>query len=220
LNKTVAHRGLGGLVAQGLASFDANQMRYFLGDRVYAWATRAHERFALAERVPPYLRSLADELGDTLYFSVRRADEAVCYARAEGSYPIKTLTLNIGDRRPLGVGSGPLAIVTYQDDAEIERLIVQHREARAAFRFSDGMLREAIAKTREVGYACMEGHLINGMTGLGVPLRNPAGRVVAALSIAAIEARLDASRRADVIRRLKEEASLMEDELGAVLAEI
>lgn len=220
LNKTVAHRGLAGLVTHGLATYDVNQTRYFLGDRVFAWASKAHERFVLAERVQPYLRLLADELGDTIYFSVRRADEAVCYARAEGSYPIKTLTLNIGDRRPLGVGSGPLAIVAYQHDKEIERLIQTHSAARAAFRFTDDMLREEIAKTREAGYACMEGHLINGMTGLAVPLRNPAGCVVAALSIAAIEVRLDSTRRAAVVRRLKEASLLMGSELGPVLAEI
>jgi DNA-binding IclR family transcriptional regulator len=82
------------------------------------------------------------------------------------------------------------------------------------------MLREEIAKTREAGYACMEGHLINGMTGLAVPLRNPAGCVVAALSIAAIEVRLDSTRRAAVVRRLKEASLLMGSELGPVLAEI
>ncbi len=43
--------------------------------------------------------------GVTVFASVRDAMAAICIGRAIGRFPIRTLTLGVGDRRPLGVGS-------------------------------------------------------------------------------------------------------------------
>jgi DNA-binding IclR family transcriptional regulator len=220
LSKTVAHRCLAGLVAHSLAVYEPDNGRFFLGDRILAWVTQAQERFDLAERVKPHLRRLADKLTDTIYFLVRRGDEAICYGRAEGSFPIKTLTLNVGDRRPLGVGSGPLGIAAFLPDTEVERLIAQHSAAREKFRFSDDMLRSEIAQARKVGYSHMEGHLIKGMSGVGVPIRNESGIPVASMTVAAITPRLEPPRRLEVVARLKSEAALLETELRLLLGKL
>jgi DNA-binding IclR family transcriptional regulator len=220
LGKTVAHRCLAGLVAHGLAIYEPDSAHFFLGDRIFAWVTKAQERFALAERVKPHLRRLADELADTIYFFVRRGDEAICYGRAEGSFPIKTLTLNVGDRRPLGVGAGPLAIAAFLPNAEVNRLIREHSAAREKFRFSDGMLKDEVATARKVGYSHMEGHLIKGMSGVGVPIRNESGMPLASMSVAAITPRLEPPRRLEIVARLKSEAALIETELKSFLAKL
>jgi DNA-binding IclR family transcriptional regulator len=220
LNKTVAHRCLNGLVANGLATFDADTSRFFLGDRIFAWVARAHERFEIAERAQPYIESLAAELADTLYFSLRRGDESICFGRAEGSFPIKTLTLNVGARRPLGVGGGSLAIAAFQDDAEVARLTREHSAARLTFRYTDDMFRDDIVKARAEGFASTEGYFIKGMTGIGVPIRNRAGKPVASISIAAITVRLEQPRRHIVVERLQSVATKMESELEPLFAEL
>ena len=43
LSKTVAHRGLAGLVAHGMATYENESARFFLGDRLFAWVGRAGE---------------------------------------------------------------------------------------------------------------------------------------------------------------------------------
>lgn len=220
LNKTVAHRGLAGLVAHGMATYENESARFFLGDRLFAWVGRAGERFELAERAKPYLLKLAEELEDTIYFAIRRGDESVCYGRAEGSFPIKTLTLNVGDRRPLGIGSGSLAIAAYQDDAEVERLIREYSAARARFKRADALIRDDVRRAREEGFSLTEGYFIEGMTGVGVPIRNSHGIAVASLSVAAISKRLELPRRQQVAARLKVEAALMERELSLLFAQL
>ena len=220
LNKTVAHRGLAGLVAHGLASYEADSARFFLGDRLFAWVGKSQQRFELAERAKPYLDKLADELEDTIYFAIRRGDESVCYGRAEGSFPIKTLTLNIGDRRPLGIGSGSLAIAAYQDDVEVERLITEYSAARAKYKRADDLIRDDVKRARADGYSLTEGYFIDGMTGVGVPIRNSRGVVVASLSMAAISRRLEAPRRQSIAHRLAEEAALMEADLQLLFDQI
>ncbi|MDR3399413.1 MAG: IclR family transcriptional regulator [Pandoraea sp.] len=220
LNKTVTHRCLAGLLAHGLASYDQEHSRFFLGDRVFAWTSQAAERFALSERVKPYLESLASAFEDTIYFLIRRGDYAVCYGRAEGVFPIKTLTLSVGDRRPLGVGSGSLAIAAGLQDEEVERLVQEQSPIREKFRFSDDMLRAEVKKARSAGFASMDGHLIVGMSGVAVPILDPAGRPVAAVSVAAIASRLEEPRRTEVVARLKVEAAAIEKDLASLLSDL
>jgi DNA-binding IclR family transcriptional regulator len=223
MSKTAAHRCLAGLVAYGMAAFDAESSRYFLGDQILAWAGMAEERFELASRIKPYLGRLADELHDTVYFSVRRGDEAVCYGRSVGDFPVKTLTLRVGDHRPLGVGSGSLAILAFVPDEEIERVMREHASTRAEFPLTDELLRTKIEEARVAGYTHMEGYLvqrIQGMRGVGVPVRDRSGRCVASFSLAAIAERLEQPRLTEVATRLRREAGIVADELSELLAEL
>ncbi|MCC8193299.1 MAG: helix-turn-helix domain-containing protein, partial [Deltaproteobacteria bacterium] len=100
LKKTVVHRALAGLTAHGLAIHDPATSRFYIGDKIFAWKHKARERFALAERTRPYLENLAADILDTVYFSLIRGDDAICYCRVEGSFPIRSLTLEAGSVRP------------------------------------------------------------------------------------------------------------------------
>jgi DNA-binding IclR family transcriptional regulator len=217
LSKTAAHRCLAGLVAYGMASYDDESSLFFLGDRILAWVGLAEGRFAIADRVKPYLQDVADRSGDTVYFSVRRGDESVCYGRCVGSYPIKTLTLNFGDRRPLGVGSGSLAIMAFLDDAEQERIMRQRAADRSAYPISDGVLQTMIGQARQDGFALMNEYLIPGMSAVGVPIRDRKGAVKAALSVAAITSRIEPPRREELLEYLRSAARRIEDELPELL---
>ncbi len=217
LSKTVAHRCLAGLTAYGLASFEKDEGRFFLGDRLFAWTVIAGERYELAGRVAPYLRRLAEETEDTAYFLLRRGDEAVCYGRAEGAFPIKTLTLKVGDKRPLGIGSGPMAIMAFLSDAEINRLMQTQAAARKRFGISDESLRQMIAVARTNGYTTFGEQLIKGMGGVGVPVRNSEGKPVAAFTIAAIASRMEPERRKQLAKALRRTAALIEQECQHLL---
>ena len=70
------------------------------------------------------MRRLAERTQDTVFLSARDRDEAVCLERVIGDYPIKTLTLSIGDRRPLGVGAGSLALLSALSDRAAEGNVV------------------------------------------------------------------------------------------------
>lgn len=217
LSKTAVHRCLAGLTAHGLATLEEDEGRFFLGDRLFAWAATAGGRYEIAERIVPYLRRLAEQSEDTAYFMLRRGNDAVCYGRAEGAFPIKTLTLNIGDLRPLGIGSGPLAIMSFLEPVEIDRLMRTQAAARKRFGLSDDTLRELIAEARANGYSSFGEFLIKGMGALGVPVRNAKGEPVAALSIAAISTRLEPARRGKLVRWLRETASVIQNECRHLL---
>ena len=56
------------------------------------------------------------------------------------------------------------------------------------------LLRKRVARARKRGYALNDGQIMSAMWAVGVPVRDGAGQVVAALSIAAITERMQGAR--------------------------
>ncbi|MEZ5936453.1 MAG: IclR family transcriptional regulator [Alphaproteobacteria bacterium] len=217
LGKTSCHRALAGLVAHGLADQDEESGHFFLGLRLLGWAARSTRRYGLSRFIAPCLDRLAQMSEDTVYFSLLSGNEAVCVDRREGAYPIKTLTLGIGDRRPLGIGSGSLALLAAQPKERVETIIRTHTTERQRYAIDDVALRRKVKETQEVGYALIDGEIIPGMAAVGMALRDAQGRGIAALSVAAISQRMTTERRASIADLLQEEIARIECEAGAHL---
>lgn len=222
LGTATIHRLLNGLVAHGFVDHDKPNNRYFVGLRMVSWMAAATERYGLAPYADGALERLCIETEDTVYFSLISGHDAVCVDRREGSYPIKTLTLASGDRRPLGVGAGSLALLAFQPDDFVDEVIAADGERRQAAGIGTDALKGFIAATRDKGFALNEGHLIAGMSGVAVPVRDHQTRAVAAVSVAAITTRLSGERLDDVVAKLKRAAETIEtgaaDILGSPLA--
>ena len=70
---------------------------------------------------------------------------------------------------------------------------------------------------RAQGFAVNDGHIVSAMNAVGVPVIDPAGRVVAALSIAAIRERMAPPRLADLVALLQAEAVALGQGMSARL---
>jgi DNA-binding IclR family transcriptional regulator len=223
LNKTTTHRLLAGLAANGLADHDAESGRFFVGMRLLSLADAAKRRFRLAALVEPVLVRLCQQTEDTLTLVVRSGDEAVCLDCREGAFPIKVLTLHAGDRRPLGIGAGSLALLAFLPDPEVERILVQHALARSPFPFDDAQIRRMIVAARKNGYAYNDVHVFAGMEAItdmaavGMPIMTSDGLPVAALHLTAITQRLEPPRRDNIVAALRREARQIEASFAPVL---
>jgi DNA-binding IclR family transcriptional regulator len=213
--KGTTHRLLSALVEAGFAFQDPVTRRYRLGAGMTVLA-RIGQQHDVGAAAIPYLERLAKETSDTVYVSVREGPAAICVGRQVGSFPIRTLSLNVGDRRPLGVGSGALALLAFLPDGEVE-LALRHNER--WFREFDGYdvayVRKAAAKSRRNGFAFVDGRIVAGMNALGVPVSDGTGNVVAALSLAAISDRVSGDRLAGLVKTLRKEAIRFGNALSA-----
>jgi DNA-binding IclR family transcriptional regulator len=222
LGKTTAHRLLNGLADQGLIDFDEDSGRFFMGMKMLAWAAAARNRFNIARMAEPALASITRETEDTAYLIGRSGDFAVCLDCWEGTFPIKVLTLRIGDRRPLGIGAGSLALLAALPDADVTRILAQQAGNRSQYTFSDERLREMVAETRRNGYAYNDTHVlkdmagVTGMAAIAVAVRRADGAPVAALHTTSITARLAQPRRDEIARMLKTESRKLESHLQPV----
>jgi DNA-binding IclR family transcriptional regulator len=223
MGKSTTHRILTGMAAGALVEQDLESGRYFVGLKMLAFAHAARDRFAFSRLAEPALERLAQQTQDTVFLVARSGDESVCLDCRAGSFPIKVLTLNVGDRRPLGIGAGSMAMLAGLADDEVERILASQVDIRAHYQIDDIHLRSMLAATRRDGYAYNNIHVLPGlesapgMAGIGVPLRRADGRPVAALLITAITARLDGPRRDTVVASMQQEAALLEEQLKPLL---
>jgi len=146
LGTSVVHRLLAGLAAHGFVEFDKASNRYHVGLQMVRWAASSTERYGLAPFVGESMERLAQETEDTVYFSLVSGLDAVCVDRREGDYPIKTLTLNVGDRRPLGVGSGSMALLAFQAEEIIADVLENDDERRREYGMDSDYIRTAMLK--------------------------------------------------------------------------
>ena len=215
LNKATTHRILNALVAEGFAAQDGQTRNYFLGFELVALGIAANPRYGIAQIAKPFVTKLAEELGDTIYLSVRSRDDAVCVMREVGSFPIKTLTFPPGARTPLGLGSGSVVLLAFLSEAERTRIIREtvQRLQGSEQAISEAELTENVKRTRKNGYASVGNYIVNGMRAIAMPIHAPDGTVTAAISVASIEQRLDGKRLQQALKVLQRERAALEQRL-------
>ncbi len=208
LPSSTCFRMLRRLEREGMVERHPVTRKYALGPLIYELGLLARPRFQLAELCEETLAALAESTQDTVYLSERRGLEAVCSARALGGYPVKALTLDVGIRRPMGIGAGGLAILCALPPAEAEEIIAAQADRYAKLStLNADQVREAVAAGRERGYAFLDAAVYPGTAAVGVAI--PSQVPQAAISVAAISSRLDAGRREHVAAQLQRHALLL-----------
>lgn len=217
LSKPTAHRLLTGLRNLGLIDYDEKTRLFHPGLKIYRMGLASAARFDLVQMAQPCMTALAQETGDTVYLSLRSGDSALCVARELGSFPIRTLTLEVGNYRPLGLGAGSLALLAALPDAEADEVMLRNREKLASHpNFDTANLRALVRQTREQGFSLNNGLMLPEMVAIGVIVRDIAGRPAAALSIASITSRMQPERRESIVALMTRQARALEQALGLV----
>ncbi|WP_144629835.1 IclR family transcriptional regulator [Bordetella genomosp. 13] len=203
LGKSTTHRLLAALVEAGLVYQDVESKRYRLGSAIALLGANAVAQ-AYTSACQRALEDIARVSGDTVFSSVIEGSGAVCIGRVLGGYPVRTLVLDVGDRRPLGVGAGSLALLAALDDAAIERILERNLKWLADYpNYSVESIRDQVRATRANGYAFMPGQIVSGICAIGVAVVDRDGRPLCALSISAIADRMGDDRLpvlADLLR--------------------
>lgn len=217
LARPTARRLLLALAAARMVEQDRQSRRYHLGPEAYLLARFATERHGLLTHARESMLRLAQDTGDTVLLTVPQDDHTLCLERIEGAFQVRTHALMRGDRKPAGVGAGALAILAALPAPEAEALL--SRAAPLIRAMAPGLMQDLpgdLARARALGHALNPGRVVAGSWGLGVAILWPDGRPAGALSLAAIENRMGADRRADLVLRLHREARLIEARMAAL----
>ncbi|MBI5912580.1 MAG: IclR family transcriptional regulator [Betaproteobacteria bacterium] len=211
LERPTVHRILKCLVAEGMVTQDPGTRRYFLGHLVFELGLAAAPQFNMQQLCEPALLRLAERTGDTVFLSVRSGLDTVCMDRKEGAFPIKTLTLDAGMRRPLGVGAGGIALLMTLADEEVKEIVAANAWRIAGY----GNLRAAVVldlikRSRALGFALNDRQVTPGAISMGLPVMNPYGAPYAAISIGAIASRMSPERLQQLVALLKSEVRALE----------
>jgi DNA-binding IclR family transcriptional regulator len=149
-----------------------------------------------------------------VFLTHRSGLDSVCLDRREGTFPIKTFTLEIGMRRPLGVGTGSLAILSALPEEEIQRVVNANSGRLPEYGLNAGSLIAQVKRSQKLGYALREVTGLAGVRSVGQTLRNQSGTAFAALSVSTITSRMSEKRATEVAQLLKTESRQIERQLA------
>ena len=204
LNKATAVRLTRTLLDEQFVAHDPLTRTYRLGPEAFAVGLAAEPSYALQRRAAPLLHTLARESGEWVFFSVPHGYEAICLSREEGDVPLPAPALKAGDRVPLGVGAGGLAMLATMPDTEVDAALAHHaKDIDAQYpRCNVAVIRRLLAETRDQGWSLIPGLIVPGYWALGVAVMGDRGRCEAAVSLVAAAPRLRVARRAALAQRL------------------
>ena len=208
LTRPTVHRLLTSLAAEGLLDHDGATGNWVLGTEALLMGSVAAARFPVEDIARPSLRRLAEETGESAFFSVRRGGETVCLLREEGPFPIRSFVLHEGVRFPLGVASAGNAIMAFLPKAEQEEILARWDDHAGTFAPTHpvALVRDNLARTHHDGYSVNPGLVLEGSWGMGAAVFDAQDRPAWALSLTGIEPRFRKERQDFLGRLLLEEA--------------
>lgn len=211
LSKTTTIRLIQTLLQEDMLARRADGT-YVLGPEARALGTHTEAHMALSKAAAEPVRRVAIACGDSAFLSVRQNLHSICLIREDGSYPLKTHVLQPGTRLPLGVGAGGIAMLAALSDDEIARCLDANRAECEQHYPGDlpPQMLNRVQECREKGYAINRGSVVRESWAIGAMIRGTHGMPIAALTLAAVQSRLQPEREAELGPQLIKEAAALE----------
>ncbi len=216
LQRPTVHRILKCLMSEGMVKQDPKTRRYFLGHLMFELGLAAASQYDLRDACHPSLQRLAEKTGDTVFLTLRSGFDAVCIDRREGPFPIRTLTLDVGTRRPLGVGAGGLALLMHLPAETVQNIVSANAPRLGAYNnLTVPTLLRMVTRCQQLGYALNNIHITPDALSVGVAIPSRYSDPFLAISIGAIASRMTASRQQELVALLKAEAAILEKAINS-----
>ena len=218
LTRAAARRFLLTLADLGYVSTDG---RYFaLSPRVLELGYSYLSSLTLPEVAEPHLERLVAEVHESSSVSVLDGGDVIYVARVPTSR-IMSVSINVGTRFPAYATSMGRVLLSGLADAELEDYLADVDLRRLSPRTITSVpaLRAELARTRSQGWALVDQELEEGLRSVAAPIRDRAGRVVAAVNLSAHASRMSTeSVRRQLVPPLLATAARIEAELRVASA--
>ncbi|MEQ3550387.1 IclR family transcriptional regulator [Pseudonocardia nematodicida] len=214
VHRSTALRMLHTLTDCGLARRHADG-RYGVGYRLAGLAQIAVEQFDLSAVARPYLVELGEECSHTVHLAALE-DSAIVYVDKIEQPGMVRLYSQVGQKVCLHTAGVAKAILAHLPAGRVESMLdtadfVRHTDTTITTR---ERYRAELAQVLERGWAVDDGEYEDYVNCVAMPVRDHAGRVMAAVSITALKARATLTDL-DLLRpRLAEVTTHISEELG------
>ncbi len=200
---STTHRILNAMVDEGMVCYNAMSKLYRLGIGLYLLGSQARQ-YELRDIYHSTLEKISEQTGDTAFLVIKTGYDVLCLDRVVGSTPIQVLSMDVGARRPLGVGAGSLAILAALPDVEVEQILRHNARRYASYSgYTPDDLQRMIQSYRNQGY------IVNTVTpftiGVGLALCDPAGKLLGAVSVSGILSKMDEEKQKETARLIQSE---------------
>ncbi|WP_341899119.1 IclR family transcriptional regulator [Ferrovibrio terrae] len=192
LPRSTVFRLLHTLQAMGFVRREDDERQFKLGPAVLGHGFEYLASLDIVEAAQPILQRLRDETGLSSHMAVADGREIVYVAR----YPARTTissTVNIGTRFPIHATVMGRMLLVEHDDAALQALFPEDSLPRFSEQTPTTLadLKVILAEDRSRGYATSQSFFERGVSSVAAPVRDGAGRIVAAINITAVDAYVD-----------------------------
>jgi DNA-binding IclR family transcriptional regulator len=189
LSRPTVFRMLRALEAERVLERRGTERSYWLGPLAYELGLAARPEAPSRSRWQATVELVASRTRLTSYLIGRSGDEAVCLICIQGATAIRAMPVEVGQRVPLGIGAGSLAIFASLSDDEIDRIIAS--QSRPVSVFPGGAetrdhLIGRIRHAREAGFSVSSGTVAKGVSGVGVLIPGTSAQLRLALTVSAV----------------------------------
>lgn len=186
LPESTVYRYISTLLKRDYIEYDPSSQKYCLGINLLRLSCVAASQQEIYRIALPIMEELARKAGETVLLTVRRGNDAVVLEVVlSGQSGIK-LAMNRGDILPLYSCALTRPLMAYLPDDEIDFIL----KANPPRRFTDytitdvQQIKAELKKLRRQGYSHSDQEVTVGARGLGAPIFNYAGTVIASMCLA------------------------------------
>ena len=213
--KSTVHRMLTTLVAEGFVMKTADD-RYRLGFKLYELGQLVVHTTQLRDVAHPFLEDLRNESGEAAQISLLDGLEVVYVERFESPSTLR-LFGRIGRRMPAHATSSGKCLLAYAPDEVVDAVIAGGLRRLAPRTITTGsLLRQALAETRQRGYAVSFEESEIGVASVGAPVFGHDGKAMAAISVAGPSLRMTLDAMPRYTRMVKRAADRISGALGYI----
>lgn len=215
LPKTTIFRILKTLENAGFFKYDAALEKYSLGLRFLELGGIVYSSLSIRKAAAPYMDALSNSLKATILLGVMKDDQLLYIDKREMDSIIR-VTSHIGLKRPPYYGMLGMTLLAYMDDKERDRLLRLYPPTKITPKTITNV-KQVIKKlemTRRRGYYIEQDEIVEGLLGIGVPIRDFSGTVVAALGATQPVFQIRQGTIDNTIKQLLEASRSISKELG------
>lgn len=181
LPMSTAHRLVAELAEAGLLD-RGDDGSVQIGMRLWELTTRGSRALGLRQVAMPFMTEVQRAVRQHTQLAVRDGDEALFLERL--SHPDAGANITrVAGRLPLHASSSGLVLLANAPADDLDRILSAPLRAMSPETVTDpGELRRMLSRVRREGYVVAPGSIEPVSTGIAVPIREPGGTVLAALS--------------------------------------
>ncbi len=192
---------LGAMVAHGLLRQDND--KYYLGLRLYELGNKAVEQYDIKKIAHPVLAALRDDTNLTCHLGVLQGSSPIYLTKLESP---QAIVIRSWEGKRLSLHSSGLgkAIMAWLSPAEVDDLLGDEQLPR----FTDttitdvNELKKQLELIRQRGWAYDDEEDSQGVRCIAVPVFNPQGQVIAAISISGVAFQIPDDKREQLAERV------------------
>ncbi|MBP2258888.1 IclR family transcriptional regulator [Virgibacillus alimentarius] len=181
---------------------DPETKKYHLGLKFVEFSEIVRGQFSITEAIEPIMQEISRKTRESIFLTWKENDVGVTLGMAESEERIK-FSVSIGTRTPLYVGASCKVMMAYLSREEQLSIIDKglRKFTENTPQNKEQLLKE-LDEIKEQGWSFTDGEYSDQVFGLGVPIFDTNGRIIASITIAGPEYRITEEKKIEMLELL------------------